>query len=180
MNKAVFLDKDGTIVEDVGYMNSHRQVKLFPGSAAAIKKLNEAGYKVIIISNQAGVARGLVTEDMIQTIDKTINKQLLSGGAHLDATYYCPHHPEHGHYPYKQACECRKPKTGLIDKAQKKFDLDLTSSFMIGDKATDIECGRQAGIKTIMVKTGYGEVDKAKPDHVADNLAGAVEWLLQQ
>lgn len=178
MNKAVFLDKDGTLIEDVGYMSSHHQVKFIPGAPEAIKKLNEAGFKVIIISNQAGVARGLVTENMVMTIDKTINKQLLAQGAHFDAAYYCPHHPEHGVYPYKQACDCRKPNPGMIKKAQKRFDLDLAKSFMIGDKATDIECGRNAGLKTVIVKTGYGEVAGAKPDQVAANLSGAVNWVL--
>lgn len=117
MNKAVFLDRDGTIVEDVGYMNSPEQIQFIPGSIEAIKILNEAGYKVVVISNQAGVARGLVTEDMLQTIDKTLHKWILNGGAHLDGIYYCPHHPEHGVYPYKQACECRKPHPGLIKKS---------------------------------------------------------------
>ena len=182
MNKAVFLDRDGTIVEDVGYMNSPQQIQFISGSIEAIKKLNDAGYKVIIITNQAGVAHGLVTEDMLQSIDKALHKGLLHGGAHLDAIYYCPHHPEHGVYPYKQACECRKPHPGLILKAQKQFDLDLSQSFMIGDKATDIEAGKSAGTKTIMVMTGRGQEEKAnlknQPDYFADNLLAAAKSLL--
>ena len=114
MNKAVFLDRDGTIIEDVGYLNSPDQIQFIPGSIEAIKKLNLAGFKVIVVTNQAGVARGLIAEDMLQTIDKTLAKQILSGGAHLDGIYYCPHHPDHGLYPYKQNCNCRKPNPGML------------------------------------------------------------------
>ncbi|MEE8638244.1 MAG: D-glycero-beta-D-manno-heptose 1,7-bisphosphate 7-phosphatase [Candidatus Margulisiibacteriota bacterium] len=182
MNKAVFLDRDGTIVEDVGYMNSPEQIQFIPGSIEAIKTLNEAGYKVVIISNQAGVARGLVTEDMLQTIDKVLHKGILNGGAHLDGIYYCPHHPEHGVYPYKQACECRKPHPGLIKRAYRDLDIDLSQSYMIGDKASDIQAGKGAGTKTVFVTSGRGKEEKKKlkekPDHVADNLLEAVKWIL--
>jgi len=184
VNKTVFLDRDGTIVDDVGYMNSPEQINFIPGSIAAIKKLNEAGYKVVVITNQAGVARGLITEDMLQTIDKTLHKHILSGGAHLDGIYYCPHHAEHGHYPYKQDCECRKPHPGLIKKAARDLNLDLSQSYMVGDKATDIEAGKRAGTKTIMVLSGRGNNEKGRltdpADHVADNLQAAVTWLLKQ
>lgn len=180
--KAVFLDRDGTIVEDVGYLNLPEQIKFIPGSIEAVKMLNEAGYKVVVISNQAGVARGLVTEDMLQTIDKVIHKKILNGGGHLDATYYCPHHPEHGVYPYRQICECRKPHTGLIKRATRDQNLDLSRSFMIGDKGTDVETGKRAGTRTILVLTGKGVEEKnslkEKPDHVANNLLEAVKWLL--
>src|SRR3989338_5479575 len=141
MNKAVFLDRDGTIIEDIGYLPSPDKIEFIPGSIAAIKILNEAGYKVIVITNQAGIARGIFSEDMLQSIDKVMHKWILNGGAHLDGIYYCPHHPEHGVYPYKQECECRKPHPGLIKKAQRDFDIDLSQSFMVGDKATDIEAG---------------------------------------
>ncbi|MEA3493697.1 MAG: D-glycero-beta-D-manno-heptose 1,7-bisphosphate 7-phosphatase [Candidatus Margulisiibacteriota bacterium] len=183
MNKAVFLDRDGTIIEDVGYLNSHRDIQFIAGSIEAIKKLNAAGYKVVVITNQAGVARGLITEDMLQTIDKTLHKWILSGGAHLDGVYYCPHHPEHGVYPYKQECECRKPHSGLIKRAHRELNIDLSQSFMVGDKATDIEAGKRAGTKTILVESGRGKEEKKKmtekPDHIAENLAAAVDWLLR-
>jgi len=181
MNKAVFLDRDGTIIEDVGYLNSPDKISFIPGSIDAVQALNRAGYKVIVISNQSGVARGHFTEDMLQTIDKVIHRGLLHGGAHIDAHYYCPHHPEHGVYPYMQECDCRKPNTGLILQAQNKFDIDLKDSFMIGDKATDIELGKRAGVRTALVKTGYGknEIGRAKdPDHVAADLSEAVKWVL--
>ncbi len=181
MNKAVFLDRDGTIVEDVGYLSSPEQIKFIPGSIDAIKSLNQSGFKVIVISNQSGIARGHFTEDMLQTIDKIIHRGLLHGGAHIDAHYYCPHHPEQGVYPYQQECECRKPNTGLIKKATEKFNVDPNSSFMIGDKTTDIELGKRSGLKTALVKTGYGQkqIEHAKePDKIAENLAEAVKWVL--
>jgi D,D-heptose 1,7-bisphosphate phosphatase len=182
MNKAVFLDRDGTIIEDVGYLNSPDQIKFIPGSVEAIKLLKDAGYKVIIITNQAGVARGLISEDMLQTIDKIIHKWILHGGGHLDGIYYCPHHPEHGVYPYRQECECRKPNLGMIKKATKAHNIDLSQSYIIGDKATDVETGQRAGIKTVMVLSGLGKEEKKllknPPDHVAENLLAAVKWIL--
>lgn len=184
MNKAVFMDRDGTIVEDVGYLNSPEQIHFIPGSIEAIKMLNEAGYKVVVITNQAGVAKGLITEDMLQTIDKTLHKWILNGGAHLDGIYYCPHHPEHGVYPYKQVCECRKPHPGLIKRAHRDLDIDLSQSYMIGDKATDVEAGKSAGAKTVFVLSGRGKEEKEKlkdkPNHIANNLLEAVKWVLNQ
>jgi D-glycero-D-manno-heptose 1,7-bisphosphate phosphatase len=181
-SKAVFLDRDGTIIEDSGYINSPDQIKFIPGSIEAIKQLNQAGYKVVIISNQAGVARGLLSENMLQTIDKLIHRQVLSGGGHIDASYYCPHHPEHGAYPYKQVCECRKPHPGLIKRAVRDKNLELSGSFMVGDKSSDVETGKSAGVQTVFVRTGHGQAEekklKEKPDHRADNLAEAVRWIL--
>jgi len=182
-NKAVFMDRDGTIIEDTGYIDSPERVKFLPGSIEAIKRLKDAGYKVVIISNQAGIARGLLTEDMLQTIDKYIHKKILSGGTHIDGSYYCPHHPEHGVYPYRQACECRKPHTGLVKKAAKEHDLDLSKSFMVGDHSSDIETAKRAGIKSVFVLTGHGPKEKEnlkeKPDHFAADLMEAVKWILE-
>ncbi len=183
MHKAVFLDRDGTIIEDVGYLNNPENIKFIPGSISAIKKLNEAGYKIVIITNQAGVARGLIREDILQTIDKTINKHILSNGAHIDAIYYCPHHPEHGVYPYKQDCECRKPNPGMLKKAASDLELDMKNSFVIGDKWSDVEVGKNMELKTALVLTGKGKNQKekltAKPDFIAKNLAEAVDWVLK-
>ena len=182
MNKAVFLDKDGTIIEDVGYIQSPSQIKFIDGSIEAIKKLNQAGYKVVIISNQSGIARGMVTENAIHHVDKTLHKHILNGGAHLDGIYFCPHHPEHGLHPYKKSCECRKPHPGLIKKAEHDLKIDLSMSFMIGDKATDIEAGQKAGVKTVLVLTGRGPEEKSKikekPDHIANKLSDAIDWIL--
>ncbi|MFA4858584.1 MAG: D-glycero-beta-D-manno-heptose 1,7-bisphosphate 7-phosphatase [Candidatus Margulisiibacteriota bacterium] len=184
MHKAVFLDKDGTINKDVGYLDHHTKLKVFPYSAKAIKMLNAAGYKVIVVSNQSGIARGFLTEGALQAIDKKLSKEILSGGGIIDAIYYCPHHPEHGIHPYKRNCECRKPATGMLKQAQKRFDLDLSQCYMIGDKLSDIEMGFNAGIKSILVKTGYGAevannpaLAKLKPSFVGENLLTAAEWI---
>lgn len=184
-HKAVFLDRDGTIIEDTGYIRSPDQINFIPGSIEAIKMLKDAGYKIIVISNQSGVARGLLTEDMLQTIDKIIHRSILNGGGQIDGSYYCPHHPEIGVYPYKQVCECRKPHPGLVKKAVKEHHIDLSKSFMVGDHATDIETAKRAGIsKSVFVLTGHGESEKAnlksQPDYFAPNLLAAARWILQQ
>lgn len=184
MQPAIFLDRDGTIIEDVGYASTPEQLRFIPGSIEAIQQLNTAGYKVIVITNQSGVARGLLSEDMLQTIDKIIRKQVLSGGGHIDDIYYCPHHPDHGVYPYRQACECRKPHPGLIKKATAAHHLDLSASFLVGDKASDVETGKRAGVRTVLVETGHGSKEKEalreRPEHFAKNLADAVKWILKE
>ncbi len=185
MHKAVFFDKDGTINEDPGYLKHYQDLKLLPHAAAAIKLLNEAGFKVIVASNQSGVARGMLSEDMLQAINKTLQKKILSKGAHIDDIYYCPHHAEHGVYPYRTECDCRKPAPGLIKKAVKKYGIDLAKSFMVGDTLADIETGKKANLKTILVLTGKGKeteknlVNDHKPDHTAEDIMGAVKWILK-
>jgi len=181
-NKAVFLDRDGTIIEDTGYISTPAQIKFIPGSIAAIKKLNQAGYKVIVITNQSGVARGLFSEDMLQTIDKVVHRQILNGHAQVDGFYYCPHHPEHGVYPYKQKCDCRKPEIGLIKKAVKEHQIELDGSWLVGDHSCDIAAGQKAGVQTVFVLTGHGAKERenlpAKPGHTAADLAAAVKYIL--
>jgi len=184
MNKAVFLDRDGTIIEDVGDLNNPIDIKFIPGSIEAIKKLNQAGYKVVVITNQSGVARGLIREDMLQTIDKTVQKTILAGGGQLDAIYYCPHHPQHGHYPYKRVCNCRKPGPGMILKAAKDLKLDLAQSYMIGDKISDVEAGINAGVKPILVLTGQSARFKEKAAEkmvaICQDLNQAVDSILNK
>jgi D-glycero-D-manno-heptose 1,7-bisphosphate phosphatase len=183
-NRAVFLDRDGTIIEDTGYVSTPQDVRFLPGSIAAIKELNQAGYKVIVITNQSGVARGFFSESMLQTIDKSIQKAVLSGGGHIDAFYYCPHHADHGFYPYRQECGCRKPSPGLIKKAAHDHQVALDQSFMIGDHSGDVTAGQQAGVRTVFVTTGHGAEEQKKlkkqPDRIAADLAGAVNWLLKE
>jgi D,D-heptose 1,7-bisphosphate phosphatase len=187
MHKAVFLDKDGTINEDLGYIADPEDIKLLAGAGEAIKLLNQAGYKTIVISNQSGVARGRFTENTLQYLNKVLHKQILGGGGFLDYIYYCPHHPEIGIHPYKTECECRKPKPGMIKRGAREHNIDLSASYMIGDKDSDIEAGKNAGLKTILVLTGYGkdtlialEAKKITPDHIANDLLEAVKWLLKQ
>ena len=185
MNRAVFLDRDGTINMDYGYINHPEKIDLISGAGEAIKKLNDAGFKVIVVSNQAGIARGLATEDQVQSCNKTVLKKVLNTGGIIDAIYYCPHHTEHGTHPFKQKCNCRKPDIGMITEAQKKFNLDLSKSFMVGDKTTDIEMGKNAGLKTVFVLTGKGEGQKPllnekklTPDHIGKDITEAVDWII--
>jgi D-glycero-D-manno-heptose 1,7-bisphosphate phosphatase len=187
-NIAVFLDRDGTVSEEVGYVNHLSRYKLFPWTIAAIKKLNEAEIKAILVTNQAGVARGYFTEDLIWKVHELLNSELAKEGAHLDAIYYCPHHPSTGKAPYRANCECRKPRPGLILQAAQEHNIDLANSFMVGDKYTDVELAQNAGVKSIMVMTGYGigeyeyqrENWPKMPDKIAKDLLEAVEWAIEQ
>lgn len=187
-NIAVFIDRDGTVSEEVGYVNHLSRYKLFSFTAEAIKRLNQANLKAILITNQAGVARGYFTEDLIWKVHEKLSLELANSGACLDGIYYCPHHPSAGEPPYRANCECRKPKPGLIYKAAQEHEIDLTRSFMIGDKYTDVELAQHIGIKGIMVMTGYGigEYEYQRntwpkmPDKIALDLLEAVDWIITQ
>jgi D-glycero-D-manno-heptose 1,7-bisphosphate phosphatase len=186
MKRAVFIDRDGTISEEVGYINHPSRFRVFPYAAAAIKYLNENGWLAIVVTNQAGVARGYFSEDMIQTVHADMTRELESGGASLDAIYYCAHHPSVGEPPYRMECDCRKPKPGLISRAAKDFDIDLTGSWMVGDRYSDVELARNAGVNSMFVMSGYGrgewEHQQAswvkRPDLVAENLLDAVKVII--
>ena len=184
-NKAVFLDRDGTINEEVEYLSDLKKFKLLPKVAPAIKLLNEHGFKVIVITNQAGVARGYFGEDKVKEIHQEMKRQLRGKDAHLDGIYYCPHHPTEGVGKYKKNCWCRKPNPGMLEKAAQDFDLDLSKSYVIGDQLTDIKLGDNAGCKTVLVLTGYGKESYRKKgdcevrvSFVADDLEKAVVWIL--
>jgi D-glycero-D-manno-heptose 1,7-bisphosphate phosphatase len=187
-NKAVFLDRDGTINEQMGYINHIDRFHLLPSVAQAIRLLNEHGWKVVVITNQSGVARGYFPESLVHQVHKKMRDLLKGEGAYLDGVYYCPHHPDVGIPPYRQNCRCRKPATGLIEEAMKELDLDCSQSYMVGDRGMDIEFARQVGSKAILVLTGYGKGEwkyfgdhwKVKPDYVAEDLLAAVQWILQR
>src|SRR6185503_21143460 len=142
MRRAVFIDRDGTISEEVGYINHSSRFRVFPYAAAAIKHLNDAGWLAIVVTNQAGVARGYFSEDMIQTVHAEMTKDVTANGGRIDAIYYCAHHPSVGEPPYRVACDCRKPQPGLINRAAEQFDVDLGTSWMIGDRYSDVELAR--------------------------------------
>jgi D-glycero-D-manno-heptose 1,7-bisphosphate phosphatase len=186
IQRAVFIDRDGTISEEVGYINHPSRFHLFPYSAAAIKLLNENGWLAIVVTNQAGVARGYFSEDMIQAVHASMTKELESSGAKLDAVYYCSHHPSVGEPPYRFDCDCRKPKPGLIARAGTDFDIDLENSWMVGDRFSDIELARNAGVKSMFVMSGYGRGEwehqrqswNEQPDQVAENLLEAVRLIV--
>jgi D-glycero-D-manno-heptose 1,7-bisphosphate phosphatase len=187
-HRAVFLDRDGTINEEMGYVNHLERFRLLPRVGEAIRLLNKNGIKAVVVTNQAGVARGYFPESLIHLVHRKMEDHLRDEGAHLDGIYYCPHHPDAGEPPYRQKCRCRKPETGLIEEAVKDLGIDCSKSYMIGDRGADVEFGRRIGAKTILVLTGYGKGEweyfgeqwKSKPDYVAQDLFEAVQWILLQ
>ncbi|MFQ5559973.1 MAG: D-glycero-alpha-D-manno-heptose-1,7-bisphosphate 7-phosphatase [Nitrospinota bacterium] len=185
---AVFIDRDGTINKEVDYLSRLDQLSLIPGAARAIQKLNENGLKVIIITNQSGVARGLFGEGFVEDAHRTLQKMLADEGAHFDAAYFCPHHPDGVIEAYKKVCDCRKPATGMVDLACREHTIQPAESYVIGDKYSEILLAHTIGGTGILVKTGHGESEIEKfsagwggkgPKFVADDLLKAVSWLLQ-
>ena len=183
---AVFMDRDGTVNEQMGYINHLDRFVLLPGAGKAIRLLNEAGYLTIIVSNQSGVARGYFPVDLVYRVHDKMNALIKEEGAVLDGIYFCPHYPDGKIPPYGMKCDCRKPGIGLINKASASFDIDMENSHVIGDRCSDIEMAHKAGLKGIMVKTGYGMGDLEyvfpklpfQPFHVAEDLLDAVKWIL--
>ena len=185
--RAVFIDRDGTISEEVGYINHPSRFRVFPYSAPAIKLLNDAGWLAVVITNQAGVARGYFSESMIQLVHENLQQELASLNARLDGIYYCAHHPSVGEPPYRVDCDCRKPKPGLVNRAAEEMNIDLSASWMIGDRYGDIEMARNAGVRSAFVLSGYGRGEwehqrkdwKEQPDLIAENLLEAVAMITQ-
>ena len=183
--RAVFMDRDGTISEEIGYVNHPSRYRVFPYAAAAVRLLNEADWLAVLVTNQAGVARGYFTEDLIGEVHNALRLELERGRARLDAIYYCAHHPSVGEPPYRFDCDCRKPKPGLIQRAAADYDLDLAQSWMIGDRYSDIELARNAGVRSAFVLSGYGRGEweyqranwKHQPDIVAENLLEAIREI---
>ena len=180
------MDRDGTISEEVGYVNHPSRFKLFPYSAPAIRKLNDSGWLAIVVTNQAGVARGYFSEDLITQVHDTMKLDLQNQNAKLDGIFYCAHHPSVGHPPYRLDCDCRKPKPGLITKAAAEMNIDLAQSWMVGDRYSDIELAYNSGVHSAFVMSGYGRGEwehqrhewKHKPDLVVDNLLDAVNTIV--
>ena len=190
-NTAVFLDRDGTINEEVGYLDRLDKLKIIPSAYEAIRLINESGMKAVVISNQAGVARGFFTEHFVKITHEHLQTALRQEGAYIDNFYYCPHHPLEGIKPYRRVCNCRKPAPGMLLQAAHDLDIDLTRSYMVGDRFNDIEAGKEIGVRGILVKTGFGQEllqddgpDKAtpenKPDFIAADILEAVRWILDQ
>ena len=181
---AVFLDRDGTMIEDVGYLDALSRVVYYPWTVDAIRTLNRAGFRVVVVTNQSGIARGFFTEAFVQETHRSIDARLAAGGARVDGYYSCPHHPAGRVAEFARACDCRKPGPGMIDNAAGDLDLDPARSFVVGDTWLDIGLARSVGARGILVRTGAGAAWEARPpnglaaDAVVDNLAAAVSWIL--
>lgn len=182
----IFLDRDGTINDEVDFLRSPEELHLLDGSAEAIRELNECGWQVFVITNQSGIARGLLSEQQLAEIHTKLVSDLKSHNAHIDAIYYCPHHPDYGEAPYRKNCDCRKPNTGMIKQAAREFHIDTQKSFIVGDRMFDMQAGINSHMQTILVLTGYGKEELAlckqhnvHIDYIADNLAGAVRYIKQ-
>lgn len=184
---AVFLDRDGTLNEEGGYINHVDRLKLIDGAAEAVALLGRHGLKTIVVTNQAGVARGYYPAEHVPKLHDRLRALLKEQGAELDAIYYCPHHPDIGKYPFRQDCDCRKPKLGMIRRAEKELSVDASRSYMVGDKISDVEFGRKAGCKSILVLTGYGKGEleyhrdklDGEPDYIADDILDAAKWIVK-
>jgi len=176
LQPAVFLDRDGTINQDTGYIDSPERLFIIDGAASAIKRLNSKGFRVVVITNQSGVGRGYFTKEAADSVNKKLEEVLKREGAHLDGIYYCPHHPDDN-------CECRKPRIGLLEKAKNDLAIDFKKSYVIGDKGSDIEIAQSIGGKGILVLIGSGKDEKQKLDHepsyIATDLKDAVEWIIK-
>jgi len=177
---AVFLDRDGTICEEVGYLNHPGRFRLFPFAGKAICRLNGAGFAVIVVTNQSGVARGYFPLSLVHEVHERMRNDLLAEGARIEGVYFCPHGGS-------EDCSCRKPKTGMIEQAARDLFLDVSRSFVIGDRYGDMELAFRAGMRAVFVRTGYGLGEwtwhaqdwPRQPDAVVDDLVRAVDWILE-
>ena len=184
--RAVFLDRDGTVADEVGYVNHITRFRLYPWSAEAIRRIHSAGLAAVVVTNQAGVARGYFPEELIRQVNEKMKQELAAAGAPLDAVYYCPHHPAVGEPPYRQQCHCRKPLPGMIEAAVRDLGLQLDGSIVIGDRYTEVEMAHRLGLRGALVLTGYGRGEyeymrggwPRSPDWVAENVLDAVEKIL--
>lgn len=183
MSIAVFLDRDGTLNEDPGYIGDPSKIVLFKGVPEALASLkNDFHFKLIVVSNQAGISRGIITEEQVVNVNNRINELLLPYNVQIDKFFYCPSHPE---FSSAEDCVCRKPSPKMLFDAAEEFGIDLSKSYLVGDSKTDIECAMNAGVKSILVKTGYGNAhlsllfeEKKIPNFIAENFPEAVDFLI--
>ncbi len=184
---AVFFDRDGTLNEEVEFVSGPEQLRLIEGAGLAVRAVNESGFLTFVVSNQSGIARGLFTEADLVPIHEKLRTELAASGARIDRIYYCPHHPTEGIPPYRVDCDCRKPRTGMLRRAEREMGADLSRSYVIGDRIVDVLAGRNAGAKGILVLTGYGasairecRAQGIEPDHVSPSVEGAVDFILNE
>lgn len=186
MRPAAFLDRDGTLLEEAGYLDRIERLVFFPYAIDAVRVLNRAGYAVVVVTNQSGIGRGMYEESFVHEAHAAMATRVADGGAAIDGFYYCPHHPDATVDRYRRDCDCRKPSPGMLRTAAADLDLDLARSFSVGDKWTDVGVGRAAGARGILVRTGYGRSSEAspragvEPAAVVDNVMAAAAWILRQ
>ncbi|MEQ1575794.1 MAG: HAD family hydrolase [Vicinamibacterales bacterium] len=173
LRPAVFLDRDGTLIEERGYLDRLDLLTLFPWTADALRLLTRAGFVTVVITNQSAIGRGVIDEPFLASVHAAIDAELALGGARIDRYYYCPHHPDAEVKAYRQVCRCRKPGAGMIEQACREMGLDPAQSVMVGDRWIDIRCGRAAGTRTVLVRTGHGghEADNPPDDAASPNVA---------
>ena len=180
---AVFLDRDGTLVEERGYLDRLDMLALFPWTADAVRLLKRAGFAVVVITNQGAIGRGLIDEAFLASVHAELDRRL--GAATIDRYYHCPHHPEAPAGPWRGPCDCRKPQPGLIRRACREMDLDPRRSVMVGDRWLDVQCGQAAGARGVLVRSGHGSREEASPpagvhpDAIVNNLMEAAGWILR-
>jgi D-glycero-D-manno-heptose 1,7-bisphosphate phosphatase len=185
-NKAVFIDRDGCLIHELGYISTIKKVKFFKSSFEALGLLRKKGFKIVIVTNQSGVARGYFPESFVKETHSYIAARLKKKGLKIDAFYYCPHHKKATIKKYRKDCDCRKPKQGMINAAAKRFNLDLKQSFTMGDKLTDVKLGHNGGMKGILVLTGFGKWQKTlirkervRPDYISRDFLSGAKWVVR-
>ncbi len=187
MRPGVFLDRDGTINEQMGYINHIDRFQMLPRSARAIRLLNDRNIPVVVVTNQSGLARGYFPESLLVEVHAKMERELAGAGAHVDGIYICPHHPEAKEEKFRLNCDCRKPKNGLFLTAARELDLDLSKSYVVGDRWSDLKAAARCQARGILVLTGYGRGDyeyigpgqEIQPDFVAEDLLDGVDWILR-
>ena len=185
MRPAVFVDRDGTLIEERGYLDRVEQIELFPWTPDAVRLLNRAGFAVVVITNQSAVARGIIDERFVGEVHAALDARLAAGSATIDRYYFCPHHPDAVIERYRCVCRCRKPGPAMIEQACRELAIDLPRSVTVGDKWLDVACGQAAGTRSILVRTGCGAGEEAHPpegaraDVILNNLMEAAGWILR-
>jgi len=190
MRPAIFFDRDGTLNQEVGYAGRPEDFHIFPFAAEAVRRARAAGFAAVVVTNQAGVARGYYQESAIAVLHALLRDHLTAAGTALDGIYYCPHHPNGTVAPYAGVCVCRKPGPGMLHQAAADLALDLARSWVIGDRDVDVDLAHAVGARAVLIRTGYGvtteanlglpdRVTAAPPEHIADNALAAVDWIAQ-
>lgn len=185
MRPAVFLDRDGTLIEERGYLSKLEDIALFADTPAALRRLRDAGFALVVVTNQAGIARGYFDEAFVQKAHRYLGEMLAAEGIVIDGYYYCPHHPDGLVPEYSRVCRCRKPAPGMVEHAARDLDLDVDRSFVVGDKWLDVELATNAGARGILVRTGYGAGDEQRPElskaiAIVDTILDAANEIVRQ